>query len=353
MKSTRRVTARGAWAARLFTIALLSTSPVAMAQRAGAPASASSASSMDMPGMSMGEAVSTQGMPSAAPATVQATPSHDMRSMQDMPGMDHVLREKNESQNSLPPMHLGPMQGGSAPPGARSGDYSDGIGYGAMTGMDMRDNAPMAMLMVDQLEAVHGGDADGQNWEAEGWIGNDNDKLWLRTEGERRAGRLDDGDLEALWNHAIAPYWNSQFGVRQDFGRGPGRRWAAFGIQGLTPYWFELEATGYVGEGGRTAARVRAEYDVLLTQRLVLQPELETNIYSQSDPARRIRSGLSDAQLGLRLRYEISRQFAPYVGLVWTRRFARADNVPPGGLPSDTDSSSFERQWMAGVRLWF
>jgi copper resistance protein B len=245
------------------------------------------------------------------------------------------------------------MQGGNAPPRARSGDYSDGVGYGTMKGMDMQDNAPVAMLLVDQLETLHGGNANGHSWEAEGWVGNDINKVWLRTEGERRAGRLEDGDVEALWNHAIAAYWSSQLGLRQDFGQGPGRRWAAFGVQGLLPYWFELEATGYVSDSGRTAARFRANYDVLFTQQLVLQPELEVNLYGQSDPARRVRSGLSDAQLGLRLRYEITRQFAPYVGLVWTHRFAHAADLLPGAEAGETGGSSFERQWTVGVRFWF
>jgi copper resistance protein B len=346
--------------AGLMVALLLFIAPAAMAQRALAPAS--SASSMDMPGMSMGDSAPAQtSSTDAAPASVsvadapaptpsQASPPHTMFGML---GMDHKSSAKSDPPGSPSIMHMGPMQGGSAPPGARSADYSDGVGYGAMKGMDMQDNAPMAMLLIDQFEVAHGSEANGQNWEAEGWVGNDNDKLWLRTEGERRAGRLEDGDVEALWNHAIAAYWSSQLGVRQDLGVGPGRQWAAFGIQGLSPYWFELEATGYVAEAGRTAARFRAEYEVLFTQRLVLQPALEVNFYGQSDPARRIRSGLSDAQLGLRLRYEITRQFAPYVGLAWTRRFAHAGNFPPDDPSADTADASFERQWTVGVRFWF
>lgn len=245
-------------------------------------------------------------------------------------------------------MPMSPMQGGSVPANARSADYSDGIGYGLMRGMDMQDNAPQSLLLIDQLEAFHGTDASGQSWEAEAWYGNDDDKLWLRTEGERYRGRLDDGDIEALWNHAVATYWSTQLGLRQDIGEGPNRDWAAFGVQGLSLYWFELEATAYLGDSGRAAARFRAEYDVRFTQRLILQPELEVNVYGQSDPSRRIGSGLSDAQLGLRLRYEISRQFAPYVGVVWADHYGRTAD-----FLRDEHQSAFDRQWVAGVRFWF
>jgi copper resistance protein B len=270
-----------------------------------------------------------------------------------VPGMDHgemptMNPEAMPAMGAMPGMAMESMQGGKAPPNARSPDYSDGATYGPMKGMDMADNAPMGILLIDQLEALHGSDANGQTWEAEGWYGNDVDKLWLRTEGERSGGKLEDADLEAFWNRNIATFWSTQVGVRHDFGEGPSRTWAAVGMQGLSPYWFELEATAYVGQSGRTAARLRAEYELLLTQRLVLQPEAEVNLYGKDDPARRIGSGLSDVQFGLRLRYEVSRQFAPYIGVNFIRRvgttadFAREDFQPV-----------FDRQIVAGVRLWF
>lgn len=149
-------------------------------------------------------------------------------------------------------------------------------------------------------------------------------------------------------DHTVATFWSTQLGVRADGGEGPHRQWAAFGIQGLAPYWFELEATGYVGPSGRTAARFRAEYELLFTQRLILQPEFEANAYGSSDRARRLGSGLSDTSLGLRLRYEFHRQFAPYVGVVWTRRWGgTADFARNAG------QGRFNRQWVAGVRIWF
>ncbi len=270
-----------------------------------------------------------------------------------MAGMDHgTMPQKGQGDmagmGAMPGMTMGPMQGGSAPAGARSDDYSDGVAGSPVQGLHMHGSAPFGMLLIDQLEAFHGRDANGQSWEAQGWYGNDEDKLWIRTEGERSRGKLEDGDLEAFWNHNIATFWSTQLGVRHDFGEGPGRTWAAFGVQGLAPYWFELEATGYVGVNGRTAARLRAEYELLFTQRLILQPEAEINLYGKNDPQRRIGSGISDVQFGLRLRYEIRRQFAPYIGVNWVRRlgtsadYARQDHQPV-----------LDRQIVAGVRIWF
>lgn len=217
----------------------------------------------------------------------------------------------------------------------------------AMQNMDMHDNAAHTMLLIDQLEYANGYRGNGPMWEAEGWYGNDNNKLWLRSEGQGSRGRVDDGDIEAFWNHPVSAFWSTQLGVRHDLGVGPQRNWAAFGVEGLSPYWVELEATGYAGESGRLAARLRAEYSLRFTQRWILQPELEANLYSKDDPAQRIGSGVSNAQLGLRLRYEITRQIAPYVGIVWTRNFgttasfARLDQEPV-----------FDRQFVIGIRIW-
>ena len=258
-------------------------------------------------------------------------------------GMDHASMDHGQESG----VSMGSMQGGGPPPDARSPDYSDGVNYAAMK-PHLHDDEAVGMLLLDQLEAVHSRDGNAQAWEVQGWYGRDEDKLWLRSEGEASQGKVEDGNVEALWYHAIAAYWGSQLGVRHDFGAGPDRDWVAFGVQGLAPYWFELEATGYVGSSGRTAARFRADYEVLFTQRLILQPELELNLYGKDDAARRIGSGLSDVQFGLRLRYEIRREFAPYVGINWVRRvgtsahYARAD----GRLV-------FDQQFVAGFRIWF
>lgn len=324
-----------------------------------ASARSSPADMQSMPGM---DTTNKSGPPPSAKPDAPAKSSDPMSGMspEQMKGMDHgdkpdmdhgsmpdTSDDSKSGMGSMSGMKMDSMQGGRPPLNARSPDYSDGIGYGSMKGMDMHDDAPLGMLLIDQLEAFHGSDANGQSWEAEGWHGNDSNKLWIRTEGERSRGTLEDGDVEALWNHNVATYWGSQLGVRQDVGAGPNPTWAAFGVQGLAPYWFQLETTGYVGTSGRTAARLRAEYEFLFTQRLILQPEAEVNLYGKDDPARRIGSGLSDVAFGLRLRYEIHRQFAPYIGVNWVRRigttaeYARQDGQPV-----------LDRQILAGVRIW-
>lgn len=310
----------------------------------GTPAAGPDHAGHDMSGMDHG---TMSGMDHAAPAAGQDHAGHDMShgDHQAMPGTSHDAAPDG---HAVPGMTMGPMQGGKAPTDARSGDYSDGIAASPAHRLHLHGSARSSMLLINQLEAVHGRDANGQGWELQAWYGGDSDKLWLRSEGERSRGKLEDGNLEVLWNHHISTFWGSQLGVRHDFGEGPARDWVAFGVQGLAPYWFEVEATGYVGTSGRTAARLRAEYEMLFTQRLILQPEVEINLYGRNDPQRRLGSGVSDIQLGLRLRYEIRRQFAPYIGVNWVRRvgisadYARQDQQPV-----------LDRQIVAGVRIWF
>jgi copper resistance protein B len=182
--------------------------------------------------------------------------------------------------------------------------------------MQMSDSALFGAVLVDQLEVRTLG-ATALGWHAEGWYGGDLDKLWVRTEGIEGPVPGENASLEVLWDRVIGRWWNVQAGAREDIGTGPAQSWGALGVQGLAPYWFEVEATLYAGDAGRRAARLRIEYELLITQRLILQPELETNLYGKSDPARRIGSGLSDIDAGLRLRYEVRREWAPYIGLDW------------------------------------
>ena len=213
--------------------------------------------------------------------------------------------------------------------------------------MAMDDTAKLFMFKLDTFERAKSSDAYSTAWNAQAWYGGDFDKLLLRSEGEREHGKTD-ARVETFWNHAFASFWDWQLGVRHDFGSGPARDWAAFGVQGLAPYWFEIEATAYLGEGGRTALGLRAEYELLLTQRLILQPELELNLYGRNDRARGIASGLAEGEFGLRLRYEIRREFAPYIGIV--RKYRRG--FDERGLGFEPVSRS-ETQIVAGLRLWF
>lgn len=213
--------------------------------------------------------------------------------------------------------------------------------------MQMEDTAPVGMVLIDQLEWREIDNADAVLWEGQAWYGNDYDKVWFKTEGERVEGEYESRN-ELLWDRIISRWWSLQAGVRHDLSEGPGRTWAAFGVQGLAPQWFEVEATIYVGEEGRTAARASVEYDFRLTQRLIVQPELELNAYGKDDAANGIGSGFSDIEAALRLRYEIRREFAPYVGIAWTRLYGgTADSARAAGHDDD------DLQFVAGLRVWF
>ena len=212
----------------------------------------------------------------------------------------------------------------------------------------VHDDGVHYYVLFDQLEWQSGGGVSGVSWDTSGWIGKDVNRVWFRTEGDSDSGQIGHAQAHILYGRAIGPWWDVVAGVRQDFSPGPGRTWAAFGIQGLAPYWFEVQATAYVGESGRTHFRFETEYELLLTNRLVLQPQVEIEIYGKSDPERRIGAGLSALDTGLRVRYELRRELAPYVGITWNRQFfgtadfARAAGEDPSGA-----------RFTLGLRMWF
>ncbi|MEO7157638.1 MAG: copper resistance protein B [Vicinamibacterales bacterium] len=201
-------------------------------------------------------------------------------------------------------------------------------------------------MLFDQLEWQAASGTRGLIWDTKSWIGGDVNRLWLRTEGETDRDELAQAEVHAMYGRAIARWWDLVAGVRQDFRPGS-KTWAAVGIQGLAPQWFEVEATAYAGEAG-AALRLEAEYELLVTNRLVLQPLTELNLFSKAIPEQQIGAGLSTVEAGLRLRYEVRREFAPYLGVVWQQRFggtadyARAAGQDVGG-------------WRAafGLRTWF
>lgn len=205
-----------------------------------------------------------------------------------------------------------------------------------------------SLVIIDQLEFWNASPGTGLGWDAVAWFGNDINRLWLRSEGEYVDSSLESAELEVLGGHSIAPWWDLVAGIRHDFKPGQSQDFLALGVMGLAPYKFETAITLYVGEGGQTAARMQFEYETLFTNRLILQPKLELNFYGKDDPERGLGSGLSNGSLGLRLRYEITRQFAPYIGVSWDKAFGQTANY----LLNDGESTA-ELNLFAGVRIWF
>lgn len=215
-------------------------------------------------------------------------------------------------------------------------------------GHTVHDTAMNYYVLFDQFEWRAGGDESGLSLDNRGWIGGDIDRFWFRAEGEMDGSDVGEAQAHALYGRAVARWWDLVAGVRQDVRPGPARTWAAIGIQGLAPYWFEVEATAYVGAGGRTHFRFETEYELLLTNRLILQPLAEVEIYGKSDPERGIGAGLSSLDAGLRLRYEIRRELAPYVGVTWSRKFfGTKDLAEAAGEESDGARLAL------GLRFWF
>lgn len=201
--------------------------------------------------------------------------------------------------------------------------------------------------LADQLEWESGGSDVNLGWDVKGWVGRDSTRLWFRAEGQRDDGRLADAQSHVFYGRQIARWWDVLIGVRQDFRPGPAQTWAAIGIQGLAPYWFDVEATAYIGASGRTHFRMEAAYELLLTNRLILQPQAEMEIYGKDDPEHFRAAGLATLDTGIRLRYLIRRELAPYLGVVWhqkhggTAAMARRNGEAVGGA-----------RLVAGVRVW-
>ena len=213
-------------------------------------------------------------------------------------------------------------------------------------GMD--DDPIIGKLMIDQFETrVTNGD-NPLVLEAQAWIGQDLNKLWVKIDSEWVGGDNEELEVQALYSRAIAPYWDFQIGWRHDSKPKPSKNSLAIGLQGVAPYWFEVDTTLYIGESGQVNAILSAEYEWMINQQLVLSPEVSINFHTKNDQEHGVGSGLSDTQIGLRLRYEIKREFAPYIGVNWIQKYGNsADYARHEG----EDSSDV--QFVVGLRAWF
>ena len=206
-----------------------------------------------------------------------------------------------------------------------------------------------SLIIGERLEnQVHDGDSS-LVWEAQGWIGFDLNKLWLKTEGhyDNETNDTEEFELQALWSHAITPFWDFQAGWRHDF-EDTSKDYATIGLMGLAPYWFEVDAAAFISDDGDASARLEAEYEMRFTQRLILQPRMELNYAFSDDPEAAIGQGLHKANLGLRLRYEFKRELAPYLGVVWEKSFGDTAN-----LLRTAGKDASETSFVLGLRFWY
>ena len=274
---------------------------------------------------------------------------HDMSGMAGMQGMPGMAMEGVAQTGTALPA-------GNAPPPPVPTDHAADRVYGADAMMMGRHHlqhhhggGEFHQVMFNLAEYQFRNGRDGYRWDGEAWYGGDINRLFVKTEGEGtfRQG-VDSAEVQALYSRAVGPYFNLQAGIRQDLGPSPKRTYATVGFEGLAPGQFEFSGAAFLSNKGDLLGRLEGYYDEHVTQRLILQPRVELNFAAQDVPENRIGSGLSNAELGLRLRYEIRREFAPYIGVSWDRkagdtaRFARAVGEKP-------ETTSI----VVGIRTWF
>ncbi|MDQ2642163.1 MAG: copper resistance protein B [Pseudomonadota bacterium] len=214
-------------------------------------------------------------------------------------------------------------------------------------GEPAHDNSIHTFMLVDRLERWDSDAGSGFAWQAEGWIGTDLHRAWLRSSGEDHGGRTEAAEMEVLYGRSIAAWWDLVGGVRHDFRPGGARSFLALGVQGLAPQNVAVEATAYLRDG-QIAARLETTYQLLFTNRLILQPHLELQWFGEDEPQRGIGSGLATLEAGMRLRYEIVRRFAPYAGIGYHRALGET-----GDLRREAGEDADDLRLVAGIRMWF
>jgi copper resistance protein B len=233
------------------------------------------------------------------------------------------------------------------PLAAKAQEHGGGPSEAAPFGSPVEDQYVWVHAMLEQFEGRFGSE-NALVWDAEAWTGTDTHRLWLKSEGELRDGEVENGQHEILYDRPISTYFDLQAGLRYDLDSRASRGWAAFGVEGIAPYFFHVSATAYASDRGHFAARLAGTYDLLITQRLILQPDIELNLYSKADPKRLVGSGLSEIDLGLRLRHEIVRKFAPYIGITYEKKFGGT-----GTYAAAAGEKTDALRVAVGVRSWF
>jgi copper resistance protein B len=291
----------------------------------------------------------------APPAATDPHAGHDMGNMEQAPA-EPVDPHAGHDMSTMPADDSAESDVGDASAPAPPGDHAADAVFGADVMAQSRKELAYevggmgySLVMLDLAEVGFQKGRETYRFEGEAFTGGNINRFGVKFEGEGAfGGRLDDLELQALYSRAIAPYWNLQAGVRHDIKPDPSRTYLVAGVEGIAPYWFKVNAATFLSNKGELRARVEASYDQRITQSLILQPRIEANVSFQDIPAIGVGSGLTDFEAGLRLRYEIKQEIAPYIGVEWrkqtgaTARFARIAGEDP-----DTVSL------VAGIRIWF
>jgi copper resistance protein B len=213
---------------------------------------------------------------------------------------------------------------------------------------DLNDHAQTFSLVRSQLGYAAVDDADVFSWDdTDAWVGGDYNKFWFKSEGEVRDGEVERAEVQALWSRNVATYFDAQVGLRYDF-EPEETAYLVVGLQGLAPYQFETDLAAFLSEEGDVSVRFEQGLDLLLTQRLVLEPEIELTAYAQDVAAQNVGAGFSEVEAALQLRYEITRKFAPFVEVAYERRLGET-----AGIARRSGDETEETSIRTGLRVWF
>ena len=299
----------------------------------------------------------------AQPATVDPHAGHGMSTMAPEPADPHAGHDMSTMVMGPPDVPTSADDPGRPPEApipatalsnpAHAADLvfgADAMAASRQTLVRENGDVRITAVIIDRLEAGFGDDGETWLWDFQGWSGGDINRFWWKSEGEGDFdGGLEEAELQALYSRAVTPFWDVQAGVRQDFRPdGEDTTHLVVGLQGLAPYWWEIDAAAFLSTEGDLTVRVEAEYDQRITKRLILQPRFEIDASASDIPELEIGSGLSSVEAGLRLRYEFRKEFAPYIGVEWSRSFGdTADYIEArGGEPEDT-------RFVVGLKAWF
>ena len=337
-----------------------------MRQTQTAPAAASPHAGHDMstmgqtqpaPAMPAGHDMSTMGQARPAPTAASTHAGHDMSTMGQMPA-GHDMSSMaippdipTSADNPGRPPETPPPPGATRGPAHAADLLFDPAEMAAAREQLRIENGDVrtTAVVIDQLEASFADGDEAYAWDAQGWTGGDINRFWWKSEGEGAFdGEIEEAEIQALYSRAFRPFFDFQTGLRQTYRPEGNRTDLVVGVQGLAPHWFEIDAAAFLSNKGELTARAEAEYDQRITNRWIVQPRAEVMLSAEDIPELRIGSGLSSLQIGARLRYEFRKEFAPYVGVEWTRSFGNTADF----LEADGRSSE-DTRLVVGIRAWF